>query len=249
MSAAPTTATASPYPYSIQIPKIDQNSIKQLDLWAALEFFRIEALIRSKEVQRLYLEGASGETLYRRHGILWDMLEGWHHHLLRSHTLEGAGIVDLDCWNKIPARSAMHVLNPCRDDDPSRFLHLQIDCAVPPTTVVKALMPVLTEKHRRISVSDKDSPHVPWPRHPKKRPPIHDVVAWISYFRCYDLRQCQGISFGKIAAIVFGPVNGKGTIAQRKKQGRYDQAERGYKSVKRLIKAAVEKKWPPDLSS
>lgn len=43
------------YPYDIPpAPKLDSKTLKNLDLWNALEFFRVEALLRSPSVWTLY---------------------------------------------------------------------------------------------------------------------------------------------------------------------------------------------------
>jgi hypothetical protein len=237
---------AHPYPYKIPAPQLDWATNKKISQWAALEFFRIEALLRSEEVQRLYRKNAKGGTLSEKYGILWDSLDGFHHHLLKASTLQDAGITDLDHWQNVPGGSALHILNPVRTD-PSRFLHLQLDCAIPPTTLLKALTPFLVERHRHLKVEFEIGGPAPWLHHPTRRPPILDVSAWLTYFKCYDLRQCYGLSFGKIAEQVFGPVVGKSQSASRRRRSLYDRAERGYKATRRLIRNAVANRWPPQI--
>jgi hypothetical protein len=237
---------AKPYPYKILAPEVDEKTLSNISLWDALEFFRIEALLRSEVVQSLYKKNATGGTLNDRYGITWDVLDGDHHALLRSSTREKAGIVDLSKWERIPTGSALQVISPIRDD-PSRFLRLQLDCAVPPTTMIKALWPLLVERHRRVKVDLENDGPVLGLRNPRKRPPIRDVAAWLTYLKCYDLRQCSGLTFGKIAQQVFGPTVGRGAPAAKTKRTRYDQAERGYKAVKLLIRRAAANQWPPDL--
>ncbi|MEO6111612.1 MAG: hypothetical protein ABIQ24_07260, partial [Nitrospiraceae bacterium] len=224
-------------------PQVDMATLRKVPLWRALEFFRIEALLRSEEVQRMYRKNATGRSLHKRFGIFWDGLRGYHHYLLRSATLEDAGIVDMDKWQN--PNKAQLLIYPIRHDPP-RFIHLQLDCAVPPATVVKTLMPLLTERHRPLKVALEKS----WTvlRHPKENPPITHVAAWLTYLNCYDLRQCDGLTFGQIGKQVFGAPAGRGSQAAKGKRTHYDQAERGYKAVKRLIKEAVANHWPPDLS-
>lgn len=238
-----TPVIAREYPYEIPGAQVDKAILKKVDPWSALEFLRVEALLRSEEVQRLYRKNATGRLLYKRYRIIWDMLNGFHHHLLSPATMEDKGIADMDKWKEL-STGARRLLNPIRDD-PARFIHLQLDCAVPPATLVKTLMPLLTERHRHITVGF--TAYGLARRHPKKRPPILDVAAWLNYLKCYDLRQCAGLTFGQIAEQVFGATVGRGEASRRKRRTRYDQAERGYKAIKRLIKAAVENRWPPVL--
>lgn len=243
---SPGPPTSKPYPYRILMPKVDKNALGSVSLWDALEFFRIEALLRSENVQSLYEENATGEILYEKYGFTWGALAGEHHRYLRPSTMEQAGIVDLRKWETLTPASAL--VCPVRSD-PSRFLHLQLDCAVPPTTVIKALQSLLREHHRNLEVALEDDGPVFGLRSPAKRPPIHDVAAWLTYLRCYDLRQCYGLSFGKIAQQVFGKVVKRGAAATRARRSRYDQAERGYKAIKRLIRSAVSGSWPPHFVS
>ena len=61
-----------------------------------------------------------------------------------------------------------------------------------------------------------------------------DIHTWIDYFRCYDLRQCEGKTFGQIAAKVYGDSTKK-----------YENAETAYKRVSKLIHYAESNNWPP----
>lgn len=58
--------TVLPYPYDIPPPptKLDTKKFSRRDLWNALEFFRTEALLRSKVVWTLYKEAPSGRARY-----------------------------------------------------------------------------------------------------------------------------------------------------------------------------------------
>ncbi len=50
---------AKPCPYDIPpAPQLDPETLKKLDLWNALEFFRVEALLRSKSVWTLYQQAS-----------------------------------------------------------------------------------------------------------------------------------------------------------------------------------------------
>jgi len=113
--------SASPYSYRIlPPPHLDKSALAKLSPWAALEFFRIEAWLRSEEVQKLYSEGAGWREL-QKYQMTGDELQGRHHHYLTPLRLEDSGIVDMDYWNQIPSGSAKHLLNPIAYDA-SRFL-------------------------------------------------------------------------------------------------------------------------------
>jgi hypothetical protein len=84
------------YPYSIsEVICPPDHVIKKIDPWQALEFFRIEALLRSPAVHQLYREAQRhGKTtssgvkkddffLFSLYGISWGILKGEHHLLLR----------------------------------------------------------------------------------------------------------------------------------------------------------------------
>ena len=234
-----------PYPYQFAaIPQLDRDMSRQLDPWAVCEFFRIEALLRSPTVHRMYRKGGTGLELYQRYEISWSNLKGEHHVLLQPRRLVEAGILDMDELGKYPKHSAIHLLGQLRYEPP-RFLHLQIDCAYPPKTVIEALQPILKERNRAINIDLQRERWRPWPHHPRKRSPIQDLHAWTQRLACYDLFHHTALSPGKIGIKVYGDLEGK-THTQRKRRDTVrDETKRAIRKVELLIRAAEQGPWPP----
>jgi hypothetical protein len=208
-----------------------------------LEFFRVEALLRSEEVQNLYREGVNGKTLFDRYKIYWDALEGKHHEYLSPVRLEDAGLVDMDSWGQRPSGSALELATPIKHDT-SRYLHLQIDCAHPPSRIITALKYLLKIKHSQVKVDPILVQASPWIPRPNQKPPILHVDAWLRYFEAYDMRKL-GLSYGAIGKRIFNPPKGPSSKAAQRRQSAYDQAERACDKAERLIAAAVKSPWPP----
>jgi len=136
-------------------------------------------------------------------------------------------------------------------DKPTRALWLAIDPACAPEATIKVLRRFLHEEHKaykgRKGKLESEFLDIPWPhwqyapyRDPKKKPLIQGyegIKTWLNYFKCYDLRRCEGISFGQIAEQVYG---------SRTRQT-YERAEKAVKRVRQLIHAAEHKKWPPSI--
>jgi len=79
--------THKPYPYDIPPPpELDPETFKKLDLWNALEFFRVEALLRSESAQTLYRLVSQRRS---KSGCPADRLERWK--LLSSHVFKRKG--------------------------------------------------------------------------------------------------------------------------------------------------------------
>ena len=53
------------------------------------------------------------------------------------------------------------------------------------------------------------------------------------------------MSFGAIGKSVYGAPEGRSGLSIKKRQSVYDQAERAYKKVKKLIRHAEKRNWPP----
>lgn len=95
-----TRPTPQPYPYTI--PPVECPSaemVKHLDPWYVLEFFRIEALLRSDTVEALYQktfnswnrEDLESDPLTLKYNVIggWRVLEGVHHtfHLYQDKSI------------------------------------------------------------------------------------------------------------------------------------------------------------------
>lgn len=158
-----------PYPYSIPEVKCpDADVLKALHSAQILEFFRIEALLRSSSVQHLYHEckmtsGRMAERpLFTRYGICWDVLDGAHHQLLtpdpmfikppwfpplptsQPELLARAGVIDIGASAK---EGHAHAWSYLMQDSNPRFLFLAIDTMTKAETIITALRPILQERN------------------------------------------------------------------------------------------------------
>jgi len=155
-------AKSSPHSYPYSIPPVDcpdPEDLKKLDPWDVLEFFRIEALLRSQRVMKLYKQSYASwnkkdlhtDELLTTYGVWggWQVLEGTHHYFLfpgmvERFTHEAAdksGIVDLRELLISPVISKDDVMPWLRQAilrKDRRYLWVRIDCACPPhTTLLK----------------------------------------------------------------------------------------------------------------
>jgi len=129
-----------------------------------------------------------------------------------------------------------------------RFLWLRVDASFAPTKTLNEFKQQLQKHHQELQAIPYYKRCVPWayaaeygtaispsyPYHPTKKPPIKNVQVWLDYFRCYDLRQCKGKTYGQIAGKVYGDPKTK-----------YDAAEKAVKRVSMLIHYAETNNWPP----
>ncbi len=90
MSTKKKNSHGKPYPYKIPpVPYPSEEAVKQLDPWDdILEFFRIEALLRSKKVHLLFKRKRRGQpghdiNLFQKFGFTWKVLKGEHHYRLK----------------------------------------------------------------------------------------------------------------------------------------------------------------------
>lgn len=260
------------YPYDISpVPYPSTKNLANLDLWCALEFLRVEALLRSNEVCRLYEETFSqwndedqlSDSLFLKHGVFWGwhVLEAAHHSYLHPAAMaeldrwagrlhEQAGISDLQDFfrNRMKMgfslkEDAVNICERLVQDGP-RYLWVRIDAAQAPHTVLGALEERLKKLHETleiplrattVAVINKDRRYVELPYHPRKPPPIRDLLSWLKYFRCYDLRTVNGLSYGQIAQKVYKTTGKKA----------FDQARKAVSRVEQLISYAASATWPP----
>lgn len=238
------------YPY--HIPSIEHLKDKELkdpssnDVW---EFFRIEALLRSKGLIDLYQEtfGPGAKKDYREiikeYGILdrWEILKGSHHSLVlkfyrdveeqvtgQPYLKWGIHDLQIDLLQESEAnhQALMESLREQMKEKNSPFLWLEIDSRYPPTTILNKLKQMLKAKKEGYSPRLADSP-------PELLIKRLNLITWIDYFRCYDLRRCEQKTFGEIAMKVYGAPN------------KYEVAEHAYKRVIKLIEYAESNNWPP----
>lgn len=233
-----------PAPYPYPIPRVDigpdLEAAKKLNPWAVQEFLRIEALLRSKTVMDLYR--AEGRTLTSDVMLLlkfrfnWTVLDGSHHRYLdprSEYKMPVPGIWVLTVEELMWLAGALSAL---AKQEPStlnqQFFHwvqekvlwLCIDPALPPEVALKALRPVLTQRHTK---GAKDA---------LKEPEGCDLSTWLDYLTCYDLRVRDGHSYDEIGHIVYHSQSG---------HEKRDWAKRAVMSVQGLIEAAQRNDWPP----
>jgi len=280
-------------PYNIPpAPQVNSETLKKIDQWNALEFFRVEALLRSKSVWTLYQQASrrrgkvdcpaerqerwkllssqvyrqknmsastrrlllSDETL-RTHVFIddgWLVLWGAHHRYLRpdpyipppqpSRFDISEGILDLSALaqdGKLDLKTLSHNLQK----EQKLYLYLQINCSVAPETNLKVIRSLLQENHKALTIHagkpdiDPSTGMHTFPFHLRKKPPINDALAWVKYFQCYDLRECDALSFGMIAQRIFGQSGNQA----------YRRVEQAHRRVSKLISDAEQNNWPPKI--
>jgi hypothetical protein len=100
------------------------------------------------------------------------------------------------------------------------------------TTLATILLPM----DRLLIDMNRPGQHAPYQTY--KNSPIKGyagIKRWLDYFKCYDLRRCEALSFGEIAKRVYGQRDAK----------TYERAEQGFKRARTLIRAAEANNWPP----
>jgi len=283
------TMKAKPYPYQIPPVEIfDPTTEGDLEQWEVLEFFRIEALLRSAEVMTLYQKKPPNpcpdstllsDSLWMNFAVPfgWNVLEGFHHLSLIPGGMDKAGvnvykeqpnrlsgILDLKAWFLHPPedlppdwftsqpKDRQIDLSPTEDlkktilASGERYLYLRIDTAYPPHTILKAMENLIKPRHKiqgvenpaklpDLKILSPDEVIRIIPTHPTKKSPIRSIPVWLDYFKCYDLRRCEGLSFGEIAKRIYPPGGAKAR----------DRAEKAITRVERLIHCAVHRDWPP----
>lgn len=234
------------YPYKIpSLEYLKNQELKDTSSADAWEFLRIEALLRSKSLRDLYVDTFGPEAkknpmdILIEQGILdrWDILNGSHHVLvLQSHRsveeqITGQphlnwGIEDLQIAllqeSEGNHQTLMEGLQEQMKDKNSPFLWLQIDTRYPINTVL--------EKLEKLIKAKQELHHTPI----NKRSKPYSVDTWIDYFKCYDLRYCQGLPFGEIGEQVYGT----------KTKGREIPTQACHR-VQILIRHAESDDWPP----
>ena len=225
---------ASP-PYTIPpVLPPDPATLKQVDSANILEFFRVEALLRSATVMALYEKAYKRDSaekidsadksmeLWARYWITWDVLKGIHYRYLhleqqraRGSTLGprlGPGITDI--------LSLFDGSETGAQPSP-RCLYVEIDTTVRPKIILDTLGKLLQQRYKN------------W----KEKPPVmRKVEVWFKYFECYDLLAADPqLSYGDIAKHVFNSNT----------PNNYERVEKAISHVRKLIDAAEQNHWPP----
>ena len=230
-----------PYPYEIPAVIVNPEAevTKNLNPWAVQEFFRIEAWLRSKIVMDLYrTEGRTTESdvkLMVKCRFNWNVLEGSHHRYLEATS--GRDTVVPGIW-VLTAKDLMWLagaLSSFAEDQSStlkqqffQWVHdevywLCVDPALPPEVALKVIRPILAQHGKASRTELKE------PRH-------FDLLTWLAYLRCYDLRVRDGITYDDIGESVYADETG---------QAKGDQAKKAVMKMRSLIESVERNDWPP----
>ena len=230
-----------PYPYTIPHATCPgPATMKKLDAWHVQEFFRIELLLRSRTVMAMYhpeetaLQSPNNLTLMLRYGFGWYVLQGAPHHCLKPQAGPIGAIPGLSTFSPEELILLLNILKNrsttlsdterqvMSEQFRTRFFCAFIDPHLPPELVMKALWPVLNQRHQ----AESSLPHKLYK---------FDIQTWLDYLACYDLRVAQGLTYGEIAECVY----------QKKGPPPRDQAEKAVARVTKFLEAAEHHTWPP----
>ena len=183
MATSRNQSKKNPYPYSIPpVNPPDKWPTKNIELWVALECFRIEALLRSEPFQGAYRpkgKNRAFEKLCEEYEIWVNPLKGLHHQLLDPTKWKipetrqpvqkislalgkNPGMYDrfktgsVECSVDLP--EGLSLFNLCQD----RWVTVTFDTSFAPQVLLDALRPLLKEHHARvkgISKGKRRSPH------------------------------------------------------------------------------------------
>lgn len=200
------------YPY--KIPEVrcpDSETLRRLPPALIAAFLRIEALLRSENIFREY----------RRTKKPWptqaDNLRGAHHRLLEER-IGGKIVKVIDPDSESRRLKFESLLDPPMPPSPYHLV-IRINLLAQKTAIMKDIQAMLREK----------AAHFQGRR--------FDLQTWLNYFRCYDLRVRDKLTFGQIGKIVYPE--------EKASKAYYERAEQGYKRAARMIKAAETNSWPP----
>jgi len=253
MTSNPKTSVKSQaYPYKIpSIVYLKDEELKDPSSKDVLEFFGIEARLRSKKAMDDYQADLRScgtkdkEAIWEEEWFYhkWNELLRSHHYLLLRSATENETVRDGHPYSPYGihnlqitylqdgglAEEIMWAFEKSLSNENSPYLWLRIDSRYPHTTICKTLKEILKDKKQEyLDHTGKQETK------PKKTLTL-DPFTWIDYFQCYDLRHCEGKTFGKIAGIVYGDSTSKS----------YERAESACKRVSKLIRRIESQKWPP----
>ncbi len=274
-------------------PSIEAAPLKKMDPWLMLEFIRVEALLRSETLQDLYLNRvirppgrSSGSTrsqrqrektkeykteIFRRYGILWNVLKGAHHAWLKPGRKEywmprplrprheawrlwkKTGVLDLrelarDWTNRRSERVESAWFEWFSGKAPDRILLLQLDAGFPPETIIKGLRPLLRASHRTAKEQDLIF-WVPAATVSGKKRTSEYRRPWSAY-KNPPVRDLQTwLNYFKCydlrtcQSLQYGEI-AKTVFGRSGRQAR-DRAEKAVTRAAALIKDAERNRWPP----
>ena len=258
-----------------KIPAVDLLSAAQkekLDPWDCLEFFRIEALLRSAKLAKVFRatyqigKDKVGARLREEFSIYkgWRILQGGHHSLLGIRSQEFAefdkempirqsGVFNLEQLFTHPffeeslKSPGRYLKKEITKYDP-RYLYLEIDLMNYPKDILATLKEIITHRQQQI-------------RYPEKPEPIFDLKtingSWLKVSRPWHptkrppiirdvnvwLQYLRCYDLRHFDGLPFGSIAKQ--VYPPGGAGPRDRAEKAYARVQRLIEAAEQNNWPP----
>jgi len=267
MPAKPTKSVkAQPYPYEIpSIEYLKEKLLQNLDPWKVQDFLKIEALLRSKKVAKLYKETFSSkkpgilqtDSLYMNYFVYpgWGVLKGFHHRLImcdkmlkfimKDQPYYDSGVIDLrtTLCKALPERKEMFLqsLKKMMHSDDPKNLFLEIDATYPTRDILNALRKLIAQQKEQIKNTPDDSP---WfrPRLIKANlsqgnKPKH--VLKLDAKTWIDYFRCYDLHRNE------GRSYGRIAIQVYDDSKKEDLAKKAYKRVHKLICYAETNNWPP----
>lgn len=267
----------NPYPYSISPVKIpDKWPTTKIELWVALECFRIEALLRSKPIRDAYRPKGRNhgfEELCQEYGIWVNPLKGFHHQLLdptkwnipkkrepvqeiRLARSENAGMYDqfktgpVECTVDLPEGLSLSHLSQ------ERWVTVALDTSFAPQVLLDALQPYLMEHHHQVKGLSKEKV-----RSPNKRTdivistpfsPFKQIMAYPhKYPPIRDIKAWK--NFLRCYDLLTQEGMSYGKIALKVygkiSENKTKEVKRSIQKVETLIECAVNNWWPPQFPS
>jgi hypothetical protein len=261
------------YPYSIPPLKLPGKlPTTKIELWVALECFRIEALLRSKPFQDAYRPKGRNhafEDLCHQYDIWEDPLEGLHHQYLnptkwnipkrlqpvqeiRIALRQHPGMYDkfktgpVDCTVDLPP--GLSLFNLCKN----RWVTVALDTSFAPQVLLDALQPYLMEHHDQVKGLSKEKG-----RSPNKGTdivfstpfsPFKQIMAYPhKYPPIRDIKAWKNFlccyDLLTQEGMSFGKIALK--VYGRTSENKTKEVKRSIQKVSRLIECAVNNWWPP----
>ncbi len=210
--------------------------VRNVELWTFLYMGNMENRLKLRGKADAEIRGLLWNSSLRKRFTVedgWAVLLGSHHRYLRPRLSPfhiSHAIVDLARLHRTPG---LYFDLKYLEEHSSRYLYLMINYAAISRADLAALDHELRERQKA------ESPDTGR----RKAPPIKDVRAWLNYFRCYDLRRCEGASFGEIGQRVYDAPEGRSGQAVKKRQTATREAKRAFKKVNDLIPCAEKGPW------
>ena len=164
----------------------------------------------------------------------WAVLLGSHHRYLRPRKPVfriGEGIVDLSLLHQ--SRHLEFRLEYLEERH-SRNLYLMIDTNIVSSSDLAALKEVIRQRRKQLQISDTGR---------QKALTIKNPSAWLSYLRCYDFREREGLSRDEVGKRMHWAPGGRSVQARIGQASARREVTRAVRNVKLLIAAAEKGPW------